>query len=105
MHPTTEYASLQAAARTIYIAIIGTTPADPIAITTAHTTITRHRHRATGPTRHAIDHYLDDTTWQQGPIAVHIAIHQLADALNTLPSPDTGVAEQLQLFEPDTGRW
>lgn len=103
MPATTDHASLQAAARTIYTAATGTTTADPAAIVTAHTTLTRHRHRATRPARQAIDHYLDDATWHQGPIALHAAIHHLADALDALPPP-TAVAVQLQLFAPLTGR-
>jgi hypothetical protein len=104
MPAITEHAGLRAAARTIYIAATGTTPGDPNAIAAAHTTLTQHRHRATGPARQAIDHYLDDTTWHQGPVALHAAIHQLADALDTLPPPTAIVAEQLQLFGPSTGR-
>lgn len=102
MTPAFEHASLQTAARTIYVAATGTTPADPIAIAAAHTTLTRHRHCASGSVRHAIDRYLDDTTWHQGPIALHTAIHQLADALDMLPPPTAAVAEQLRLFAPET---
>lgn len=98
MHTNTEHANLQAAARIIYIAANGTTPADPIAVAAAHTTLTRHRYRATGPARLAIDHYLDGTTWCQGPVALHYAIHQLATTLDSRPPPTAALAEQLQLF-------
>lgn len=49
MPTATEHASLQAAARTIYIAATGTAPGDPIAIASAHATLTRQRQRPIGP--------------------------------------------------------
>lgn len=97
---TVEERSVRVAARTIYDAATRGSPADPIAVVTAHTTLAREHHRVSGYARQAIDHYLDDTTWHQGPVALQTAIRQLADALDVLPPTTAAVAEQLQLFEP-----
>lgn len=86
---------LRHAARTIHNATTSTQPANPTEILAAHNILARHRHHTTGTARAAIDHYLDHTTWQHGPLHLQAAIHQLADALNAT-TPDNGV--QLHLF-------
>jgi hypothetical protein len=77
-----------------------TTPAggDPDQLTDAHRTLHRYRTHTTGPLRHAIDTYLDDTTWHDGPLALLAAINTLAWQLD-IPNPHTlHITEQLTLF-------
>ena len=60
-------AELRHAATMIRNAIAGDHPADPAAVAAAHNTFNQRRLDACGDVRDAIDHYLDDDTWQHGP--------------------------------------
>lgn len=97
--------TLRTATNTIRHATTGTHTANPLDVAIAHNNLARHHHTTTtGPIRSAIDHYLDDTTWHQGPLALLAAINNLAHHLG-IPNPDTAhITEQPTLFDLDDQR-
>ncbi len=93
--------TLRTATTTIRRAATGIATANPLDVAAAHNHLARGRHAATGSVRDAIDHYLDDNTWQHGPQAILAAINQLAHQLG-IPNPDTAhITEQPTLFDLD----
>jgi len=97
-------AELRHAATIIRNAIAGEEPADPTALASAHNTLQQRRLDACGDIRRAIDHYLDDDTWQHGPHTLHQAALELAGTLGVPELPDTRTRPwvQMTLFEtPD----
>ena len=93
-------AELRHAVTVIRDAACGTARTDPTAVSHAHDTLTRLRADVGGPTRAAIDTYLDANTWRQGPFVLRCAIIDLARQLGVPHSdPLDHVAEQLTLFD------
>ena len=97
-------AELRHAATIIRNAIAGDHPADPSALASAHNTLNQRRLDARGDVRQAIDHYLDDDTWQHGPHTLLQAALELAGTLGVQELHDTRTRHwvQMALFElPD----
>jgi hypothetical protein len=93
--------TLSRAATTIRNAATGDRTANPRDLAAAHNTLAQQRHNTAGTLRDAIDTYLADETWHQGPFALLNAINTLTHQLG-LPNPDTAhIVEQLPLFNPD----
>ena len=99
-------AELRHAATVLRDAVAGSRPADPVAVASAHNTLTQRRAHTRGPVRDAIDHYLDDDTWHHGPTVLRHAALELARQLGV--PPPAGAASrtwiQPRLFDvPDEG--
>ena len=94
-------AELRHAATIIRNAIAGDHPADPTALASAHNTLNQRRLDACGDVRRAIDHYLDNETWQHGPHTLCQAALELARALGVPELHDTRARHwvQMTLFE------
>ena len=94
---------LRHAATIIRDALTGTSPADPTALTSAHTTLTQRRDDSSGPARHAIAHYLQHDTGRRGPHVLHQAALQLATALGVETNTDQPATRWIQpsLLDPD----
>ena len=99
-------AELRHAATVIRDAVAGGSSIDSAALASAHNTLIQRRHHTGGPVRDAIDHYLDDDTWHQGPIVLRHAGLQLARELGIAapPEPDQPRWVQPRLFEPPDDR-
>jgi hypothetical protein len=90
-------AELRHAATIIRNAIAADIPADPAALGSAHNTLSQRRLDACGDARRAIDHYLDDDTWQHGPHMLHQAAIDLAEALGVPALLDTRARRWVQM--------
>jgi hypothetical protein len=95
--PAYDANAVRAAARTIYTAATSTRPGNPIDVNQAHNALIAQRLRAVGPTRDALDGYLDEAAWHSGPLALGVAIQRLAITVDRLPAPKVP-PQQLQLF-------
>lgn len=95
---TDESATIAAAIGIIHDVAFDVHPHDLHDVATAHATLARHRHRLHGPLRDAIDTYLAEDTWHQGPHVLRHSIRQLGQ-LAGIPDPAiTGICEQPTLF-------
>jgi hypothetical protein len=96
-------AELRHAARVIRDAFTGPATIDPVALHSAHRTLTQRRPDADHATREAIDYYLDDDTWHHGPhVLRHAALNLARQLAVPTPEPTDHIWEQPQLFNPDT---
>jgi hypothetical protein len=92
---------LRHAAITIRDALTGDRPANPAAIEAAHDTLEQRRQETSSAIRDAIDHYLNQDTWHQGPHTLRRAALHLVHTLGiATPEPPNASYEQLRLFQP-----
>ena len=92
------HADIAAAVGIIHDVVFDVHPHDEHDVATAHTTLARHRGSLTGPLRDAIDDYLADDTWHQGPHVLRHTIRHLGH-LTGIPDPSTPtICEQPTLF-------
>ena len=95
-------AELRHATDIIHRAACTTTPTTADEVAAAQHTLTDNQHRTCGALRDALDTYLADTTWHQGPFILRQAIIDLARQLDIHhPDPIDDVVHQLQLFDSD----
>ena len=96
--PTRPDSELTAAVSIIHDVVFDVRVHDQHDVATAHAYLARHRRTLNGPLRDAIDDYLADDTWHDGPHRLRETIRRLAH-LTGLPDPTTPrVSVQPTLF-------
>ena len=71
---------------------------DAVAVASAHNTLAHRRNTLHRPLRDALDRYLDDDTWHQGPQLFRQAVGELARHAGIPDNVTAHVFEQPTLF-------
>lgn len=92
-------ADLAAAVSVIHDVVFDVRRHDEHDVATAHTLLARRRRSLEGPLRQAIDDYLDDDTWRQGPHVLRHTIRALGQLVGIADPTTPRISEQPTLFQ------